>query len=253
MSTKYDSNRIHCTNDYEKFSFYEANRVADHWPKIAHSIENRDLTPYNPIICALGKSGQLYIIDGQNRYLACKELGRPIYFVVVTDGQESDITCLNIYQKNWTIQDYLDFYTHKQKPEYLRVAKLLLDCPNLKLGYILRIWQGSRSKESSSESFRNGTYSLSEAGMRKCKNVSRLLKATTDNVDEDQTTNRSSIVAAFSSLLVAEQFDVSHMASQLVKYGYLFRKQGSAEQYAHLLETIYNYKQRSKISFRYAA
>ena len=92
------------TYDYDLFSFYPTNRVPTHWGKILQSIEIQDLTDRQPILVyRCPNTLQLFISDGQNRYLACKKSKRPIYAIVV-NGEglskgESSLAVLNSYQK----------------------------------------------------------------------------------------------------------------------------------------------------------
>ena len=106
------------TYDYDLFSFYTANRVPTHWKKILQSIELQDLTDRQPILVYECKNtGQFFISDGQNRFLACKNSKRPIYAIVVTGSTlkqgESSLSILNSYQKNWTKSDYLEYFCTK--------------------------------------------------------------------------------------------------------------------------------------------
>ena len=68
---------VYTTNDYDKFSFLDANRVTDHVNALALSFKNRFVP--NAIIC----NEKLQIIDGQNRFLASKQLGLPVYYYII--------------------------------------------------------------------------------------------------------------------------------------------------------------------------
>ena len=97
--------KINVTDDYSRFRFVKGNREIDHYKNVAKSIEKIDLTPYNPIIV----TKNFDILDGQNRFMACKALGKPIYYLVcdMNATVEEIIHGLNTTQRNWRLEDYV--------------------------------------------------------------------------------------------------------------------------------------------------
>lgn len=67
---------IHKSTDYGWFKFLPTNRTVGTSTRVKDSAETFDLTPYVPLIVT--KDG--YIIDGQNRFKVCMELGETIYY-----------------------------------------------------------------------------------------------------------------------------------------------------------------------------
>lgn len=111
------------STDYSKFSILDENRNIDHnhIDKIKASITKHGYLSSNPIIV----DENMNIVDGQHRFLACKEMGLPIDYEVVEDSQ-SMIIDLNTTQKKWSIYDYLKYYAVKDKNEnYTRVLNLM--------------------------------------------------------------------------------------------------------------------------------
>lgn len=97
--------KIYSTMDYSKFKTLVGNRVVDHAKNVAKSIEKIDLTAYNPILV----TDEFEILDGQNRFEACKMLDKPIYYLVCdSDIPAADIIrALNTTQRNWRMEDYV--------------------------------------------------------------------------------------------------------------------------------------------------
>lgn len=93
------------TFDYGRFSFIKGNRNVDHVKAIVKSIQSCDLTAFNPILV----TPNFEILDGQNRFEACKLLGKPIYYTICDSNIEaiSIIRNLNISQRNWRTRDYI--------------------------------------------------------------------------------------------------------------------------------------------------
>ena len=100
--------KIKCTDNYKLFKFHEQNRKAGSNKGIVTSIENIDLTPFVPIIV----DKDFFIIDGQNRFIACQKLGKPIYYVVMPDSYSTNdaIIALNRDQRAWNQNEFLHFH-----------------------------------------------------------------------------------------------------------------------------------------------
>lgn len=63
------------------------------------------------------------VFDGQNRLLAAKKLGVPIYYEIFSELECYDIIRLN-NSKKWTLKDYLNFYCAHDYPEYIKLRDL---------------------------------------------------------------------------------------------------------------------------------
>ena len=243
---------LYTSTNYNDFHFLPTNRDAEHWQKIAESVKKRDLLRYVPILVIL-IDGQKYIIDGQNRYLAAKSLMSPIYYFVVEDGNEDDMQILNLESVNWEPRDFLKFYANKGVKSYINIQKCLLDCPNIKLGYLISsIWQSAPTPyTNASKAFRQGAYIFGDEAIKKTRDVSRVLGA----LEKKRTglVNKGSLVSAISSLVRADEFDIERMVSQIDKYHTHWEDQANQDSYRDHLEYIYNIlaRQGKKVSFKY--
>ena len=236
---------IESTYSYQLFEFFDSNRPADHYIKVMQSIIERDLTPYNPII-TLYSQGKYWIIDGQNRFTACKELGLPIYYTVVQDGREADIMALNISQKNWSSKDYFKYYVKKNVDTYVRIEKIMKQYPVLRLGNVISCYinQGSTNR---TDQWRSGTAELTKQSEDKLRQVAHLYTKVHDllPVEGDQRTK----IAAIHHVL--DKVDTKRFIRQLQKYGKLMRGAVTTDMYVDELEKIYNYKRHNKVSLKY--
>ena len=99
--------QIKITTDYNKFSFMDGNRDISKKNMLVKSINEIDLTEYKPIIV----DEKYVIIDGQHRFMACKELKKPIYYIILHGVDEKKaLIKLNAFQKMWKQDDYLKFF-----------------------------------------------------------------------------------------------------------------------------------------------
>lgn len=116
-------NEIRVTKNYKKFKFFDCNR--DIKPRIVEkligSIKKIGYVETKPIII----DKNFNIIDGQNRFVACRKLNLPISYVMSNNTKES-IPFLNSCQDKWTTEDYFKFFSKNNKGSY----KLLLEIVN---------------------------------------------------------------------------------------------------------------------------
>jgi hypothetical protein len=70
---------------------------------------------------------EYYIIDGQTRYKACKELNIPFYIDIIDSGDWSneDLISINTTQRNWKLEDYLKYYVQFNKNSYIAFNQFL--------------------------------------------------------------------------------------------------------------------------------
>jgi len=239
------------TFNYNLFRFFDANRPPLHWRKIMQSIEKKDLTKYVPILVVRIK-GSLFIIDGQNRFLACKELGLPIYYILLPDDCDEDVMfMLNIDRKNWTLENYLNYWVARGNEEYKKVQSVLSECVEFTVSDVLSVWQ-SRSKVGASELFKKGNYTISQKGINKIRIVYAIINAIESSVSKNEFGKRpaGSLVKAVSSILVCGA-NPNILIDRIKSYPHLFKKQADQPHYFAMLEHIYNYRTREKIAFRY--
>lgn len=79
---------IQKTTDYKLFKKLDGNRDVKKTNALVKSIREFDLTMYSPIIVSV----DFRIIDGQHRFAACRELGLPIYYIVMCDNNVQGVT-----------------------------------------------------------------------------------------------------------------------------------------------------------------
>lgn len=65
------------------------------------------------------------ILDGQHRFIACKEMGIPIKYVQVdTKKMDNILVDLNNTQKKWNVLDYVTYYAQQGNSHYIRLLQL---------------------------------------------------------------------------------------------------------------------------------
>ncbi len=238
---------VYRTYDYRKFSFFPENREPSHWPKIAASIETKDLTAYVPILV----DNEHRIIDGQGRYRACIENKLPIHYIVGDVCDPSDIIRLNVDRKDWSNSDYLRYYVRKGYREYITLDKLLKRSKYVKLGAVIyNIANHKAESMSVKETFQRGNYWITVEEVNIVFDVDDFLFRISGIVEKTIFGSRN-FISAISRLRKTDEVDMEQLFEKIKKYSTLLEKQVSHAAYMENLEDVYNYRSRSKISFKY--
>ena len=142
--------------DYTKFKIIDGNRNINktHVNNLIKSIEHNNLLHLRPIIV----DEDYYILDGQHRFLAAQKLEKEFYFIKCTSESYKELITLNRNQKNWTLDDFINFYAVKFKNEnYIKLIDLK-EKHSLSLACTFLYLQYNIKKKKNREEFENGNF-----------------------------------------------------------------------------------------------
>lgn len=110
-----NSNQVQMTNNYSLFTSLEGNRNVNklHVKRLKESMQKKYL--FTVIIV----NEKFEIIDGQHRFISCRELQLPIRYIVVNGYGLLEVQMLNANSKNWTADDYVNGYCDLGYKDYL--------------------------------------------------------------------------------------------------------------------------------------
>lgn len=108
MAQDKSSATVYSTSDYSKFTTLVGNRHINplHIERLCSAIKGKNLLHARPITV----NEKLHIIDGQHRFIAARELGVEIYYIVVPGLTIEDIPVLNSQGRNWNAVDFAESY-----------------------------------------------------------------------------------------------------------------------------------------------
>jgi len=122
--TKLFHDRIYRTTDYEMFQYIPGNRDIDsnNVDRLVGSINRQG--QIQPVLL----DEKLFVIDGQNRIAACKELDIYVRFQLTSLGENGRlelVQMVNTVRKNWSWENYLKMYCVMGKGSYMHYKELL--------------------------------------------------------------------------------------------------------------------------------
>jgi polyhydroxyalkanoate synthesis regulator phasin len=129
------------SNNYDLFQFYGANRdINTHQKQIRESI-----SVYGNLTIGLVAevNNKFYILDGQHRFISCRELGIPFEFKLIKLENNDDIvrviSALNSNAKKWQVNDYLNAWVKENKKSYIKLQELSNKYKKVSLSVLLQM------------------------------------------------------------------------------------------------------------------
>lgn len=230
---------IRSTKQYGKFKRLDANRgLSDR--NISNLMESYKITggmsPSKPIIVDKNYN----IIDGQNRFEACKKMNIPVYYIVSNDTVES-IPVFNTYQEKWKTEDYFNYYTKLHKNEnYERVLKIKDRC-HVTLSGILSALDSRNNR-----SIKNGTFVFNKDIEKSAEYVEEILNFCY-KIRHKKNISRK-ICIALNFLNRKKSFSYELLKEKINERPQKVHTCDSANDYIDMFLDIYNYRSRNKIS-----
>lgn len=237
-------NQVNQTNDYSIFKSLEGNRKVNelHVKRLKKSFEKEYL--FSPIIV----NEKFEIIDGQHRFKAAKEMQLPINYTVVHGYDLKEVQTLNANSKNWNKLDYLNAYCDLGYESYIQMRQFMRDYPDFGIAAAEMILTAKNSRGNSEH-----TYKFNEGSLR-IDNI----KLSYDNAEKimmfkglHEKWSSLAFISAVLQLFDHPNYDHSNMIRKIKLDPSALVPCVTAPQYKIVLEDIFNYKSRNKVSLRY--
>ena len=253
---KQEVNKVYKTNDLSIFKQIDGNRVPNlqHVKRLADSIRVYGMK-CNPILV----NERMEVIDGQHRLMAAKEANSFVYYIVVDGYSLNEVHTLNLNQKNWTKKDFMDGYANMGIESYIKLKAFSEKNDDFTFNDCIALCQniGSASSrtytntkqdklDGNSQIFEQGTWRNGDIYLAQdMANKIRMIKTYYAGY------NRTTFVSTMMQMLKNEKFDFNEFMHKLRLQPTAMVDCANREQYKTVVEDIYNYKSRNKISLRY--
>lgn len=243
-------NQVNQTNDYAMFKTLNGNRVLNklHVSRLMESFKTSYLL--SPIL--INQHNQ--IIDGQHRFEAAKLLGLPINFIICNDYGIKEVQILNTNTKNWKKEDYLNAYCDLKYPEYLKFRNFMRHYPELGISNCESILiDRSSGKHGRIDGmrcrfkyFEEGELEIINYDMS-CEIAEKIMQIK----PYYEGFNRPAFVRAMCGIFKIEDYNHTVFLQRLRSQPNALQHCATTIQYRLMIEDIYNYRSRDKISLRY--
>lgn len=240
-------NKVYKENDLSIFKQIDGNRVPNlqHIKRLADSIKVYGMK-CNPILV----NEDMQVIDGQHRLLAAKEVGTFVYYIIVDGYKLSDVHTLNLNQKNWTKKDFMDGYANMGIDSYVKLKKFVDKNDDFGLSDCIALCSNNTvnggTTKNGQKPFEDGIWKIKDIELAQIMaNKIRMIKPYYDGY------NRSNFVGTMIGLLKNDNFDYNEFMHKLRLQPTALVDCANRDQYKTLIEDIYNYRSRNKVSLKY--
>jgi len=256
------ANTVYRTTNYDLFGHFEGNRdvIPSHVKNLEVSFAERQIGV--PIIVtdnsqesikSVLSEYELYLIgDGQNRFEACKNLGLPVYYMIIPGLTLKDIQRLNSNVKSWTWRQHMESCCKLDMEDYLIYRDFQdtykiqhTECVQLLSGNTgLRGGTKTMAKAFNDGQFKVGDYDKAVEYANKITELGRYYDGFT----------RKSFVRAIIHLLDNRDPNLSEyrheiFVKRLAKKSQMFTHQINRADYIRMIEDVYNYGCSNKVRF----
>lgn len=249
---------VYKTTDYDKFKLLQGNRRVN-----LHNLRRiKDSLASVQLMTVVIVNSRFEIIDGQHRYLACKELSLPVYYLMCEDYGLKEVQVLNSNSSNWRKEDYLKSYCDLGRKEYLRFREFQEMFPEFPfMGCLALLTKGvntrgkqrqvkvnNKSIKTFEKSFENGFFKITDWDFA-VKSAEKIMaiKPYYDGF------KRQNFIIAMIQCFKIDDFSFSTFMTKLSYQSVALQDCTSMDQYKTLIEEIYNYRNSKKINIRFAA
>lgn len=221
------------TYDYDLFKKIAGNRKLNkaNYVKIIKSMSEEQLVI--PIIV----NEHYEIIDGQHRFTACKDLGKPVYYYMVKGYGLSQVKRANIASSNWKKENYLDMFVAEGNEAYIEFEQIR-EMYDLNVSSLIKIFAVIQNKQLArfSYEFENGSFTLD--GKMQVLNFLTSL----EDFNFFKFYKSKNFLIAFTKLFFKSDYDHEKMKSKLNTHRNSLEKRSTSDEYLALIcNRIYSF------------
>lgn len=237
-----NSYQVHTTTDYFLFKPIDGNRNKNllHVNRLKKSMSD------NYLFTVIIVNDNYEIIDGQHRFEVIQDLKLPLNYIVCKGYGLNEVHVLNQNSKTWNAEDYLAGYCNLGYKDYIEYKKFR-DKYNFGHNECMAMLSGNNNLGGKLfEIFKDGKFKITN------------LKDATDKAEKlwkfkdiYPDFKRRFFVFAMLYLFDKPQFDFEEFLQKVKLQPSSLTKCNDTKQYISIIEEIYNYRRREKVSLRY--
>lgn len=238
---------VYETNEYDKFKFMKGNRS----PNELHVRRLFNSFKLHYLLTIIIVNEKFEIIDGQHRFLAAKQSGIPILYMIAHNYRLEEVKTLNENSRDWNKQECLESYSELGYKHYTNMKKFMIDYPEFKLTAAECILTNTSGGVNNRASLMNGKGRV--RNFQEGRFTIPDLKLAYNNADKIKMIqpyykgwNRDLFVKVMIKMFKHSRYDHNEFIRQLNKQPTALVNCVDVDQYTYLIEEIYNKDKSSK-------
>lgn len=227
--------------NYNRFKFLKFNREISqaHVDKIKASIKENGYIYSFPILV----DDEFNILDGQHRFIACKQMNLPIYYELLHSKNNKLIISINDSHKNWGCSDYIKFYAEKEQNQNYKNLRSIAKILGVSESAVWRLAGHSVGGCAFSQYIVNGTLKFSDEDSNKAYYNMQFIAEILKNI-RMKPCNR--IINAILELDKIQNYRRKRLVEQTKNYSTKAYKCQTCDDYKKMFIDIYNYNLKNK-------
>lgn len=223
--------KIYVTKDYSKFHLIKGNRTIkpNKVKRMKESI--RKYKQYVPIIV----TKDFGIIDGQHKFMAARELGLPIEYIIDPDLTVKDIQEMNTEQTKWALLDAIHSHASLENHDFINLEKLYADYGHK---FQISTLLGIISPSAYNLSIREGTYKFTDEMYLKTKGVLAKLSEIKELFPQ---ANTLKFARTYARCLKIQGFSHDRFMNQLPKVNGVLKPNMKDRDFYGAIDKVYNF------------
>lgn len=241
---------VYMTREYDKFKFMHGNRNVN----LAHVKRLTDSFSQTQLVSPIIVNDKFEIIDGQHRWMVCKELSLPLYYIVIKNYGLKEVQIFNSNASVWNKRDYLESYCQLGLRHYLEFKRFAALFPDFQLtvcGMLLSD-KASINKKEGKGAFPAKDFEIGKFIVTDFTKAVKIGNRVMDFRPHYKGFSRPSFVRALMIVFKNKKYSHETMIKKLkLPHNTRLSDQPSITAYVLLMEEIFNYKNVNKVSLRY--
>ena len=189
----------------------------------------------NPIIV----NAENFVVDGQHRFVACKMLKLPVYFVVAPSVSLRQIAEINNNQSRWRARDYMHCYidANVNKSDYQSLSEFI-DKHKISVSLAVGLLMyGKVGGGGQTDAFRDGQFKANYID-----SAERIMSLAKDYEQFGADYKSRAFLQAIDKLSASEGYVHEKVIARLKKHELTVEQCGSFKEYLRHIEELYNYR-----------
>ena len=188
-------------------------------------------------ITVMKKNRNYFIVDGQHRYAAAKELEYTLPAIVIKEIGVDAIKDMNTIQKSWSLSNFADFYTEmadEQAKAYYEEINNVQKNTGLNYSALLNIYGGSITH------FKKGLFVIKDREF-----AHKMLDNILDLTGYLPYATYARFIEGYGRIVKHEKYDHQRLLHKLtLEHKVDLGKKANPSGYGRMVQDIYNYKSR---------
>ena len=234
------------STEYDKFKILNGNRTIreSHVKKLIESMTEQ----YIPVPIIVNELH--YIIDGQHRMEACKELGIPFHYVEIKGLTLADVQRLNSNNKKWSLDDHMMSFIDLGNSNYVSY-KAFIDTYKFAHEPSWLLLKGLH-RDGTRKEFKNGKFTLSHREIKQGGIYAQQINEILEYFEEDDIVHakKKASVIAFVKAFFNDKYSQPSMLRKLKQAKKKLEAKRITQDYTRQLEEVYFYKVPVSKQFR---